>query len=168
MQVDMGEGKMHWPWKLNLFVHSLQMGKCLDAKRAQKLPDRQLTVTVGEVHKCQGLILARVRIGQSSKSPWFHSGQEFILVRGRLGQKWPERCIWGEFISARFCQRTNWPEVVMARGRSGQRSKWPEVVLARGRIGQRSKWPGVELARATRHSDVKASKTKVKRGTTGR
>ena len=71
------------------------------------------------------------------------------MARGRIAQKWPERCRQGEFISA--------------RDRNGQRSKWPEIEVTRGRIGQKLNWPG-----ATRQSDVKASKTKVKRGTTGR
>ena len=74
-----------------------------------------------------------------------------------------------EFILAKS---SYWPEVALAK--SGQNatdrvnSQVPEDEVARCRIGHRSKWPGVELARTTRHSDVKASKTKVKRGTTGR
>ena len=71
----------------------------------------------------------------------------FMLARGRSGQKWPEGCIQGAFISARgrSGQRSEWPEVEVARGRSGQSSKWPEfkVAIDRGRSGQSSKWPEV-------------------------
>ena len=71
----------------------------------------------------------------------------FMLARVQSGQKWPESCIQGAFISARgrSGQRSKWPEVEVARGRSGQRSKWPEDEIARGRQG--SKWPEFEVAR---------------------
>ena len=75
----------------------------------------------------------------------------FMLARVRSGQKWPESCIQGAFISARGRngQRSMWPEVEVARGQSGQRTKWPGDEVARARSGQSSKWPwpGVEVTR---------------------
>ena len=69
----------------------------------------------------------------------------FMLARVRSGQKWPESCIQGAFISARGRngQRSKWPGDEVARGRSGQGMKWPEDEVARGRSGQSSKWPEV-------------------------
>ena len=62
-----------------------------------------------------------------------------MLARGRIGQKWPECCRQGEFISA--------------RGQTGQRSHRPEVQVNRGHIGQRLNWPG-----AACHGDIRALK----------
>ena len=63
-------------------------------------------------------------------------GHEFILARSSYC---PEVAL-AETKVARMlqigrihkCQRTKWPEVVMARGRRGQRLKWPEIEVARG------------------------------------
>ena len=81
--------------------------------------------------------MASGRIGQGSKSPWVHSGQ-FILARGRIDQKWSERCRQGEF---------KVPEDELARGRNGQKSKRPEIEAATGRIGQRSYKSEIKVAR---------------------
>ena len=82
----------------------------------------------GAYHKIQRFILARDRIGQSSKEPGVHVGHEshWPKVTKKLGQ--------GAFISARGRkgQKLNWPEVKVDRGGRGQMSKWSEVEVARG------------------------------------
>ena len=92
-----------------------------------------------------------------------------MLARGRSGQKWPEGCIQGAFISARgrSGQRSKWPEVEVARGRSGQGTKWPEDEVTRGRSGQRTKWPGDEVARGRSGQGTKWPEFKVARVRSG-
>ena len=92
-----------------------------------------------------------------------------MLARGRSGQKWPEGCIQGAFISARgrSGQRSKWPEVEVARGRSGQRLKWPEVEVARGRGGQGTKWPEDEVAKGRSGQRTKWPEDEVARGRSG-
>ena len=88
-----------------------------------------------------------------------------MLARGRSGQKWPEGCIHGAFISARgrSGQRLKWPEVEVARGRGGQGTKWPEDEVARGRSGQRTHWPGDPLI----HTGVRPSGLRSNTGPSG-
>ena len=57
-------------------------------------------------------MLARGRIGQSSKCPRVHKALVFMLARGRRGQKWPEGCIQGAFFNL-------WPLRPLATSSSG-------------------------------------------------
>ena len=80
---------------------------------------------MGDFHKCQVFILARDRIGRSSKSARVYEGHVFILTRCTIGQKCLETRIYGEFT-----------EDKVARGRKGQSSKWTEVEVTRYRSGK--------------------------------
>ena len=73
----------------------------------------------GEVHKCQGFILAKGRVGQFPKIYDFITAR-LILARGHIDQKWPERC--------NKCHRMKRPEIEVAGGRIGHGSKWPRRI----------------------------------------